>query len=168
MPTPFRLLFVCLGNICRSPAAEGIMQGLVKRAELDLEVSIDSAGTAGWHAGKPADPRMREAAQRRGFPLSSLARQVTAADYQQFDLILAMDHANRSDLETLFSLKAGRSPSEVPGDKLRLFGEFCTRHTLSEVPDPYYDGAEGFERVLDILEDGCAGVLDHVRARLQR
>ena len=166
MPAPFRIIFVCLGNICRSPAAEGVMQRLVDEAGLSGAIALDSASTAGWHAGKPADARMRSAASHRGFSLTSLARQVTAADLHDFDLILAMDQANLRDLQSM--LKPGKAPSASvhQRENIRLFCDFCTTHSVTEVPDPYYDDASGFEKVLDILEDGCAGLLEHVRARL--
>jgi protein-tyrosine phosphatase len=152
---PFKLLFVCLGNICRSPAAEGVMRRIVQREGMEHQVVIDSAGTAGWHAGKLADLRMRAAAADRGLDLTHRARQVLAADLRDFDLVLAMD---RENLQSVLALDpAGEFKSSV-----LLFCEFCTRHTQREVPDPYYGGAEGFALVLDLLEDGCEGVLEHI------
>ena len=168
MATCFSILFVCLGNICRSPAAEGVMQSYIDDAGLGGAVSIDSAGTAGWHAGNPADPRMRGAASRRGFALNSLARQVTAADLHKFDLILAMDQANLRDLQDLLKCETDIAPTASQRENIRLFCDFCTQHSLTEVPDPYYGDASGFDKVLDILEDGCNGLLDHVRYRLQQ
>lgn len=156
----FRLLFVCLGNICRSPAAEGVMQRLIREAGLQNHVSIDSAGTAGWHTGKRADPRMRAAAEARGTELSSLARQVREGDFRDFDLILVMDRSNLADIRSFSG--DGRLMNKV-----RLFCEFCNDHDETEVPDPYYGGPEGFEKVLDLLEDGCAGILDHIRRHLK-
>lgn len=158
--TPFKLLFVCLGNICRSPAADGVMHRQVREAGLQDRIHIDSAGTAGWHAGKHADPRMRKAAALRGYDLSHLARQVTADDLAEFDLILVMDDQNRRDLRPL-------DPQRQHDAKVRLFCEFCTRHTDHEVPDPYYGGDTGFEHVLDLMEDGCAGVLRHIQEQAQ-
>ena len=155
----FKLLFVCLGNICRSPAAEGVMRLLVKEAGLQERIHIDSAGTAGWHTGKRADERMRKAATARGLDLTSLARQVMPQDLAEFDLILVMDEQNFRDIRAI-------DPQGAHQQKVRLFCEFCTEHDEKEVPDPYYGGAQGFEQVLDILEDGCAGVLRFIQARL--
>lgn len=156
--TPFKLLFVCLGNICRSPAADGVMHRQVMEAGWQDRIHIDSAGTAGWHTGKHADPRMRKAAALRGFELAHLARQVTADDLAGYDLILVMDDQNRRDLRPL-------DPLRQHDAKIRLFCEFCTRHGDREVPDPYYGGDAGFEHVLDLMEDGCAGVLRHIQER---
>ena len=152
----FNLLFVCLGNICRSPAAEGVMRHLVTEAGWQHRIHIDSAGTAGWHTGKRADERMRKAATARGLDLTSLARQVMPADLAEFDLILAMDEQNLRDLRAL-------DPQGLHAQKVRLFCEFCTEHEEKEVPDPYYGGPEGFDHVLDILADGCAGVLRFIQ-----
>lgn len=159
MAAPFRLLFVCLGNICRSPAAEGVMHALVESKGYADRVSIRSAGTAGWHAGKLPDQRMRTAAQNRGYDLSSRARQVTTNDLQDYDLVLVMDRQNLRDLRSLDLTSQFSS-------KIRLFCEFCTDHQESEVPDPYYGGEQGFELVLDLLEDGCRGVLAHIQSTL--
>ncbi|MBN8421608.1 MAG: low molecular weight phosphotyrosine protein phosphatase [Verrucomicrobia bacterium] len=159
MASPFRLLFVCLGNICRSPAAEGVMRSLIEAEELADRVVIRSAGTGGWHAGKLPDQRMRTAAQNRGYDLSSRARQVTENDLIDYDLVLVMDQQNLRDL------RAFDRTSQF-GSKIRLFCEFCTDHQESEVPDPYYGGEQGFELVLDLLEDGCRGVLAHIRSTL--
>jgi protein-tyrosine phosphatase len=159
-PLLFQLLFVCLGNICRSPAAEGVMQRRINEAGLAEQVRIDSAGTEGWHTGKPADARMRQIAAGRAYDLTSRARQVTAEDLRQFDLILVMDHQNRRDI-------ARFDPTGEQGAKVRLFTEFCTNHDDKEVPDPYYGGEAGFQHVLDLLEDGCENLLQHIRRRLQ-
>lgn len=156
MTEPFRLLFVCLGNICRSPAAEGVMRALVEREGLTGNVTIRSAGTGGWHAGKLPDQRMRNAAQNRGYDLQSRARQVTEEDLHQHQLVLVMDQQNLREIRTYD--RAGQHES-----KIRLFCEFCTDHDTHEVPDPYYGGAHGFEHVLDLLEDGCRGVIRHIR-----
>jgi protein-tyrosine phosphatase len=159
MNTPFRLLFVCLGNICRSPAAEAVMRALVESEGLAENVSIRSAGTAGWHAGKLPDQRMRNAGQNRGYDLSSRARQVTEDDLRLHDLVLVMDRQNLRDVLSYDSKSQFSS-------KIRLFCEFCADHDEEEVPDPYYGGEQGFEHVLDLLEDGCRGVLRHVRSSL--
>lgn len=156
---PFKLLFVCMGNICRSPAAEGVMIEIARAAGLAGSLQIDSAGTGGWHAGKPADPRMRRAAEFRGYDLKSLARQVTPRDLEEQDLILVMDQQNLRDI-------APFDPERRHTGKVRLFCEFCAEHECDAVPDPYYGGPEGFELVLDLLEDGCAGVLRHIEAQL--
>ena len=160
MPS-FKLLFICLGNICRSPAADGVMRRLVKESGLLDCIHIDSAGTAGWHAGRPADARMREAGARRGYDFSHTARQVTAEDLAIYDLILVMDDQNRRDLRSL-------DPQRLNESKIRYFCEFCTRHEEREVPDPYYGGNEGFQHVLDLMEDGCSGILQEIRQRLAR
>lgn len=157
--TTFKLLFVCMGNICRSPAAEGVMRRVVLDAGLHDRVHIDSAGTEDWHQGKRADARMIQAAAQRGLDLTHIARQATRQDLAEFDLVLVMDEQNRQGL-----LRA--DPHREHQAKVRFFCEFCTRHEDREVPDPYYGGAEGFEHVLNLLEDGCEGVLAHIRSRL--
>jgi protein-tyrosine phosphatase len=151
---PIRILFVCLGNICRSPAAEGVFLHLLAREGMGADFQVDSAGTAGWHVGKPPDPRMRAAAARRGILLPSLARQLEAADLQRFDHILTMDNANLAAVQSL----AGR-----PRATITPLVHHCRRFTSAEVPDPYYGGAEGFEHVLDLLEDACEGLLEGLR-----
>jgi protein-tyrosine phosphatase len=159
MASTFKLLFVCLGNICRSPCAEGVMRKLVIEAGLADQIIIDSAGTADWHTGKLPDDRMRRHAKQRGYALESRARQAQSTDLADFDLILAMDKTNHGNLLTLC-----RSPEQRA--KLRLFCEFAENRDEVEVPDPYYGGAEGFEEVLDIVEDGCAGILEYARQQL--
>jgi protein-tyrosine phosphatase len=158
-PRRFHLLFVCLGNICRSPAAEGVMRQLVEQAGLTDRIRIDSAGTANWHTGKPADQRMREAAAERGYDLASLARQVAPSDFQTFDLILTMDNQNMHDLGQF-------DPARQHEAKARLFCEFCTQHKETQVPDPYYGGYAGFHHVIDLLEDGCRNLLRHIQREL--
>lgn len=153
---PFRLLFVCLGNICRSPAAEGVMRAMVEREGLAGRVTIRSAGTGGWHAGNLPDARMRGAAKNRGYNLQSRARQVTEDDLHEHHLVLVMDEQNLREIQT-FDRKRQH------GEKIRLFCDFCTDHDAKEVPDPYYGGEQGFEHVLDLLEDGCRGVIEHIR-----
>lgn len=155
----FRLLFVCMGNICRSPAAEEVMNRLAGEAGLIGRLHVDSAGTGGWHAGEAPDPRMTAAAARRGYELSGRSRQVTASDFHRFDLIVCMDGQNLRDLQA-FTPDGGHRAS------VRLFCEFCTQHDDEEVPDPYYGGDAGFQRVLDLVEDGCHGLLRHARAQL--
>jgi len=158
-PEPFRLLFVCLGNICRSPAADGVMRDVVEKAGLASRIEIDSAGTAGWHSGKLPDNRMRQAASARGITLDHRARQFKAVDLERFDLILAMDRDNERNIRAL-------DRENRHAAKIRLFCDFCTDHSEREVPDPYYGGPEGFEHVLDLIEDGCEGLLREVKSRL--
>ncbi len=153
MPHSPSILFVCMGNICRSPAAEGIFEAFVKQQTPSLEVQIDSAGTHGYHVGNPPDPRMREAAQRRGFPLTSRARQVQAHDLQRFDLVLAMDRENLAIIETLDEGDASKRHAQ-----LRLFSHYLGDDWPSDVPDPYYGGQDGFEYVLDMIEAACPAI----------
>lgn len=152
---PYTLLFVCLGNICRSPAAENIMNHLIEQAGLSGQITCDSAGTSSYHIGSPPDRRMTTAASQRGIALQGSARQFTKADFERFDLILAMDRDNYAGICAL-------DPSGQFRSKVRLMCEFCTHHTLREVPDPYYGGTEGFNQVIDLLLDACQGLLDHV------
>ena len=152
------VLFVCMGNICRSPTAEAVFRHYVGQAELDKNIHIDSAGTHDYHIGDSPDPRTRHAAQQRGYDMSALrGRQVEASDFNRFDYVLAMDHANLFILEKL-------RPHDAQGH-LGLFLEFAERHTGREVPDPYYGGKDGFERVLDMVEDAAQGLLQHIRQR---
>ena len=153
-----RVLFVCMGNICRSPTAEGVFRQRLQQAGLLEQVTVDSAGTGDWHVGKAPDSRSSQAALRRGYDLSSMrARQVTAADFDRFDLILAMDQDNLARLQAL--RPRGR------GAELDLF---LRRYdvALDEVPDPYYGGADGFEQVLDLIEQASDGLLAEIRGRL--
>lgn len=153
--------FVCLGNICRSPTAEGVMRALVREAGLASRIAVDSAGTGAWHAGEPADRRSRAAARARGIELTSTARMFVRADFERFDYVLAMDRANLRVLRQL-----ARDPEEHA--RLHLFRSFDpTAPVDSEVPDPYYGGPEGFDEVLDICERGCRALLAHMRARLE-
>jgi protein-tyrosine phosphatase len=155
---PVRLLFVCTGNICRSPTAEGVFRTLAAAA--NLPVLVDSAGTHDYHLGSPPDRRSAAHAMKRGYDLSSLrARQVTRADFDEFDLLLAMD---RGHLEFL----RGLGPAEHR-HKVRMFLEFAGRPDM-DVPDPYYGGAEGFEGVLDMIEAASRGLVDHARTYLLR
>jgi protein-tyrosine phosphatase len=155
-----RILFVCLGNICRSPSAEGVMRRLVERAGLRGEIELDSAGTGGWHVGEPPDPRARAAARARGIVLDGAARQVTPEDFERFDLIVAMDRSNVDNLEQI-------APNGPACEKIRLLRKFdpdsAGRSDL-DVPDPYYEGAQGFEVVLDLVEAACEGLLAHIQA----
>jgi protein-tyrosine phosphatase len=147
-----RILFVCLGNICRSPTAEGVMRRLVEEQGLEDQIEIDSAGTGGWHIGAPPDARATEAARRRGTTLSGAARRFDpATDFDRFDLILAMDAENRRDLLAL-------APDDEARAKVRMF-----RAGDLDVPDPYYGGADGFEHVLDLAEKAAQELLDEIR-----
>jgi protein-tyrosine phosphatase len=158
--TPLRILFVCMGNICRSPAGEGVLAKMVTEAGLTERVQIDSAGTLGMHAGNPADSRMSAAATNRGYDLTSRARQVTAADLDDFDLILVMDKDNHRNVLRL-------AKTDPQRERVRMFCTFCEKHLEREVPDPYYGGSQGFEYVLDLLEDGCTGVLEWAREQIE-
>ncbi|MCJ8277381.1 MAG: low molecular weight phosphotyrosine protein phosphatase [Bdellovibrionales bacterium] len=154
-----KLLFVCLGNICRSPTAEGVMKHLVSQNNLDSEIYIDSCGTSGHHSGENADPRMQTHAQKRGYNLESIARGFNKRDFQEFDYILTMDESNYSNI-----LK--EDPSGEFHDKVIPMVNFCKKVQTTEVPDPYYGGPDGFEEVLDILEDACENLLDKVKGEL--
>lgn len=159
MPTPNRprrVLFVCLGNICRSPTGEAVLRAEVEKRGLGGEIEVDSAGTIDEHRGEPADARMRQAAGRRGYDLSSRARRVTAGDFREFDLIVAMDRQNLADLRDLAPPAADRRAD------LRLFSEFLPAGSPADVPDPYWGGVQGFEQVLDLVEDGAARIVDHL------
>lgn len=153
-----RVLFVCLGNICRSPTAEAVFRQRLSDAGLDAQVAVDSAGTSDWHVGKPADTRTRLAAQRRGYDMTALrGRQVQVEDFSRFDLILAMDASNLAELQAL-----------QPADSHAQLDLYLRRYQLAldEMPDPYYGGEEGFEQVLDLAEQAAVCLLAEVRGRL--
>jgi protein-tyrosine phosphatase len=155
-----RVLFVCLGNICRSPTAEGVMRALVAEAGLREEIELDSAGTGAWHVGEPPDERATAAARARGIVLEGTARQVRIADFERFDLILAMDGSNLHALRQL-------APDEGTREKVSLLREFDPASTDLDdldVPDPYYDSQRGFEIVLDQVHAACEGLLARVRS----
>lgn len=148
------VLFVCLGNICRSPLAEGVLRSLSRDAGLDGRIRVDSAGTGAWHVGEPPDPRSREVARRNGITLEGSARQVVPDDGESFDWILAMD---RSNLRRLEEMGAG-------GARLHLLREFDPRAGDDrEVPDPYYGGEGGFDRVYEMIDRSCRALLDRIR-----
>jgi protein-tyrosine phosphatase len=154
-----RVLFVCMGNICRSPTAEGVFRRLVRDEGLEDEIEIDSAGTGGWHVGEPPDSRSTDAARRRGIELEGAARQFSAADFDRFDLILAMDAENRNELLSV-------APDDDARAKVRLFREFDRASNGSgdlDVPDPYFGGEQGFEHVLDLVDAAARGLLDELR-----
>ena len=154
-----RLLFVCMGNICRSPTAEGVMRHLLAEEGWQDDVEVDSAGTGGWHVGCAPDARAKAAARARGIRLEGAARQVRPEDFERFDLVLAADRANVADLRAV----------APPGKehRIRLLREFDPSSEGApdlDVPDPYYGGDRGFEDVLDLVEAACRGLLDHVRS----
>jgi len=154
-----KVLFVCMGNICRSPTAEGVFRRLVAERSPQLPLEVDSAGTHDYHVGEPPDVRAVQAAARRGIDLRHLrARQVRDEDFEQFDLILAMDRDNRTEL-------LERSPSQFH-ERIRLFLEFARQPGVTDVPDPYYGGPLGFERVLDLAEEAAAGLLEELEQQL--
>lgn len=153
-----RVLFVCLGNICRSPTAEGVFRQRLQKAGLESQVLVDSAGTGDWHVGKAPDRRTTLAAQQRNYDLSTLrARQFVVEDFSRFDLVLAMDHSNLRNLQAL-----------RPATGVAELDLFLRRYQLEldEVPDPYYGGADGFEQVLDLIEQASDALLAEVRGRL--
>ena len=155
-----RILFVCMGNICRSPTAEGVMRGLLRAEGLEDVVEIESAGTGGWHAGSAPDPRAVSAARSRDIVVEGAARQVTAEDFARFDLLLAMDRDNEREL-------LARAPDAQARAKVRLLREFDPASAAAgdlDVPDPYYGGPHGFDRVLDQVQAACQGLLDEVRS----
>ena len=154
-----RILFVCLGNICRSPAAEAMLRCVTDREGLTERLFIDSAGTYGGHRGELSDPRMRRAAAARGIEMTHRARQVRESDFEKFDMVIAMDDNN---YENLFRL----APDRAAQQKIYRFREFL-RHNpdWSYIPDPYYEGHEGFELVLDLLEDGCNTLVEMIREK---
>ena len=153
-----KILFVCLGNICRSPTAEAVFRTVAAREAPELMIEVDSAGTAGYHIGEPPDLRTRQAASRRGYDMSSLrARIVEPRDFEDFDFILAMDRENLKVLNH-------RAPVQAR-DRVRLFLEFAPDAATTEVPDPYYGGPNGFEEVLDLVEAATQGLLQHLRQR---
>lgn len=151
----YKLLFVCLGNICRSPSAENIMNHLIKEAGMSDKIICDSAGTSGYHIGASPDRRMNAAAITKGIELQGKSRKLKPSDLQQFDLILAMDRENYQDI--LYLDREGKYESKV-----RLMCDFATDRNEREIPDPYYGGQDGFDYVIELLFDACAGLLDYV------
>ncbi len=152
MNHPYRILFVCLGNICRSSAAEEVMRQKLKNAGLNEIVEVDSAGLIDYHEGELSDSRMRRHAKQRGYILTHLSRPITRSDYEQFDLIIGMDDQNITRLQ-----RGAKTESERM--KIHKMTEFFVNCDSTSIPDPYYGGESGFENVLDLLEDGCTGLL---------
>lgn len=150
-----RILFICLGNICRSPMAETIMQKLVQERGLEADYEIDSAGLIAYHEGEPADARMRAHAQRRGYRITHVSRPVRTADFGSFDFIVSMDDSNFDRLHCL-------APTIGDEAKIVRMTDYCRTFLVDHVPDPYYGGAQGFENVIDILEDACLGLLEQL------
>ncbi len=160
MTAPVRVLFVCLGNICRSPTAEGVMRSLIEAEGMDGDVELDSAGTGAWHVGSAPDPRAREAASAQGVTLAGQARKVEPGDFERFDLIVAMDGSNLRDLRAI-------APSPEGSGKVRLLREFDPASAGGrdlDVPDPYYGGEDGFGTVFEMVRAACQGLLDQIRA----
>ncbi len=156
-----RVLFICMGNICRSPTAEAVFRDYVERAGLSDAIQVDSAGTHDYHIGEAPDTRTQRAARQRGYDLSQLrGRQADATDFSRFDYLLAMDEGNLDILQLL------RPPQA--SSHLGLFLDFARHHREREVPDPYYGGADGFERVLDMVEDAAEGLLQHLMQQHSR
>ncbi|MGB3691321.1 MAG: low molecular weight protein-tyrosine-phosphatase [Spirulinaceae cyanobacterium] len=153
-----KLLFVCLGNICRSPSAENIMNHLIAEAGLTDEIVCDSAGTSSYHIGSPPDRRMNSAAKKRGIELKGEARQFIRSDFAEFDLILAMDRDNYNNILALDQESKYQS-------KVRLMCDYASEHQEKEVPDPYYGGPEGFDNVIDLLLDACSGLLQEIKSQ---
>ena len=152
----YKVLFVCLGNICRSPAAHGIFEHMVKENGLQDKIEVDSAGTYGGHRGELPDRRMRTAAMYRGYALTHRSRPVSSLDFLDFDLIVAMDDQNYEDLMHL-------APSVEATHKIKRMASYLTTHSISYIPDPYYMGTEGFTLVLDLLEEGCQNLFNEIK-----
>tara|TARA_B100001109_G_scaffold244761_1_gene231775 strand:+ start:493 stop:966 length:474 start_codon:yes stop_codon:yes gene_type:complete len=150
-----KILFVCLGNICRSPAAEGVFKQKVKDRDLEKLFVVDSAGTGSWHVGNLADPRMRETALSRGIELTSRSRKIEENDLYEFDHILVMDNDNLEAVKSL--IKGCKNPIN---SKIKLILSYSKSSQLEEVPDPYYGGKKGFDKVLDLLDDAIDGLID--------
>ena len=154
-----RVLFVCLGNICRSPAAEGIMAGKIENHDLQDVIEVDSAGTSGWHEGELPDNRMRAHGEKRGYDFCSRSRKLKQSDLKEFDYIIVMDNSNYSNVKLL-----AQTPEEL--NKIHLMTDFSIQYAHHDhIPDPYYGGASGFELVLDLLEDACEGLLQAIKKK---
>ena len=156
MEKEYNVLFVCLGNICRSPAAEGILRKLVTEQHLEDRVKVDSAGTSGYHDGDLPDHRMRKHGARRGYAFDSISRRFIAGDFDRFDMIIAMDDSNFHNIIQL-------SPDLESEQKVHRMTDFSQKYVHDHIPDPYYSGVDGFELVLDLLEDACESLLDKIK-----
>lgn len=150
-----KILFVCLGNICRSACAEAVMKQGVAQRGLEADFEIDSAGLISYHAGEKADPRMRQHAANRGIDISSIARKITTADFSHFDYIIGMDNSNISRLLEI-------APNDDSRMKISKMSDYCRTYKIDSVPDPYYGGPKDFELVLDLLNDACNGLIDNI------
>ena len=156
-----RILFLCMGNICRSPAAHCVFQEMVNQANLADHFFIDSAGTIGFHQGNEPDGRMQDAMRKRKVPIIGRSRQINKSDLEDFDLILAMDNSNLMDAQSLDTKRQWH-------DKIKCFAEYCADPTIMEIPDPYYGYDDGFEIVLDLIEEGCQQLLRDCQKQLNR
>lgn len=156
-----RILFLCMGNICRSPAAHCVFQEMVNQANLADHFFIDSAGTIGFHQGNEPDGRMQDAMRKRKIPIIGRSRQINKSDLEDFDLILAMDNSNLMDAQSLDTKRQWH-------DKIKCFAEYCANPTIMEIPDPYYGYDDGFEIVLDLIEEGCQQLLLDCQKQLNR
>ncbi|MDC0302647.1 low molecular weight phosphotyrosine protein phosphatase [bacterium] len=160
MKSRYNILFVCMGNICRSPAGENIFRHVVNESGLSDQIECDSAGTIGIHSGNRPDARMSETIRRRGYEVAGHARQFAPRDFEIFDLILTMDNENFQNVIKLATTEEERA-------KVRKFTDFCSQHDPGEVPDPYYGGNAGFELVADLIEDGAKGLLTHLKKEIE-
>ncbi len=154
-----KILFVCHGNICRSPSAEAIMKHIVEKENLTDLIHCDSAGIIGYHEGENADARMMQHAKKRNYNLTSISRPVVMQDFDNFDYIIGMDKSN------IIALMR-KAPDEKSKSKIKLMTDYCSTHNYTHVPDPYYGGSAGFELVLDLLEDACLNLLEEVKTKL--
>ena len=157
---PYKILFICMGNICRSPAAEAVMKQLIENEGLTMKIECDSAGTISYHTGDAPDHRMHTAAQNRNIITGGSARQINKSDYKEFNLILTMDEDNYNNVLHM-------APSANYSSEIKKFCDFISDPTITEIPDPYYGGAQGFEEVLDLLEDGCSSLLKYAREKIE-
>ena len=158
---PFKIIFVCLGNICRSPTAEGVFQHLVSERNLQSYFYIDSAGTSAYHIGEPANSKSQQTANTHGIKLHSRARRFEPADLDEFDLIFAMDRENLENLKQL-------DPTQASSDKIKLLRDYDPNPDHGEVPDPYYGGMDGFQHVFDVVKRSCENLLDELEPRVDK